>query len=59
MPLTSYWAHSASNALAASDSRAGWQPLSIHLEAVARIARELATAARPTDKTLADLAYIF
>jgi len=58
MPLTSYWAHSASNALAASDSRAGWQPLSIHLEAVARIARELATAARPTDKTLADLAYI-
>ena len=56
MATTSYWAHSAPNSQSGSDSRAGWQLLSIHLEAVARIARELALAARPLDDNLASLA---
>jgi len=58
MPATSYWAHSASNSQPGSDSRDGWQLLSVHLEAVARIARELASAARPLDGNLANLANI-
>jgi len=56
MPPVSYWAHSAPNSQSGSDSRAGWQLLSVHLEAVARIARELASAARPPDERLASLA---
>jgi CRISPR-associated endonuclease/helicase Cas3 len=56
MPPVSYWAHSAPNSQSDSDSRAGWQLLSVHLEAVARIARELASAARPPDERLASLA---
>lgn len=58
MPPISYWAHSAPNSQPGSDSRAGWQPLSDHLEAVARIARELALAACPLDGRLANLASI-
>lgn len=56
MPPISYWAHSARNSLPVSDSRAGWQPLSVHLEAVARIASELASKARPLDDNFASLA---
>ena len=56
MPPVSYWAHSAPNSQSGSDSRAGWQLLSVHLEAVARIACELASAARPPDERLASLA---
>jgi CRISPR-associated endonuclease/helicase Cas3 len=56
MPPVSYWAHSAPNSQPGSDSKAGWQLLSVHLEAVARIARELASAARPPDERLASLA---
>jgi CRISPR-associated endonuclease/helicase Cas3 len=56
MEPTSYWAHSAPNSQPGSDSRAGWQLLSVHLEAVARIASELAAAARPQDDNLARLA---
>lgn len=58
MPPISYWAHSAPNSLPGSDSRAGWQPLSVHLEAVARIARELASVARPRDGNFANLAAV-
>ena len=56
MPPVSYWAHSAPNSQAGSDSRAGWQLLSVHLEAVAGIARELASAAHPLDESFASLA---
>ena len=56
MPHIAYWAHSARDSQPRSDSRAGWQLLSVHLEAVARIARELASAARPLDERLASLA---
>src|ERR1700690_3549990 len=56
MAPNSYWAHSAPNSAPDSDSRAGWQLLSVHLEAVARMARELASAARPLDARLAGLA---
>lgn len=58
MPPVSYWAHSATNSQSGSDSRVGWQLLSVHLEAVARIARELASAARPSDERLAGLAHL-
>ena len=58
MLRTSYWAHSTPNSQPGSNSRAGWQLLSVHLEAVARIARELASAARPLDSNLANLAGI-
>jgi CRISPR-associated endonuclease/helicase Cas3 len=58
MPHTAYWAHSARNSLPGSDSRVEWQLLSVHLEAVARIARDLASAARPLDDNLANLAGI-
>jgi CRISPR-associated endonuclease/helicase Cas3 len=56
MQPTLYWAHSAPNSQPGSDSRAGWQFLSVHLEAVARIAGDLASAARPLDDNLARLA---
>jgi CRISPR-associated endonuclease/helicase Cas3 len=56
MRLDSYWAHSAPNSQPGSDSKAGWQPLSVHLETVARIAHDLASAACPPDKRLATLA---
>jgi len=56
MEPTLYWAHSAPNSQSGSDSRAGWQLLTVHLEAVARIASELAAAARPLDDNLARLA---
>jgi CRISPR-associated endonuclease/helicase Cas3 len=58
MPPISYWAHSAPNSLPGSDSRAEWQLLSVHLEAVARIARELASATRPLDEDLSRLAHL-
>ncbi|MGA9672041.1 MAG: CRISPR-associated helicase Cas3' [Terracidiphilus sp.] len=56
MPRVSYWAHSAPNSESGSNSRDGWQLLSVHLEAVARIARELASAARPPDERFVSLA---
>lgn len=56
MPHIAYWAHSARDSQPRSDSRAEWQLLFVHLEAVARIARELASAARPPDERLASLA---
>jgi CRISPR-associated endonuclease/helicase Cas3 len=58
MPPTFYWAHSAQSSQPGSDSRDGWQLLSIHLEAVARMARDLASAARPLDDSLANLSYL-
>ena len=58
MPPISYWAHSAPNSLPGADSRAGWQPLSVHLEAVSRLAQSMASAARPVDGRLAALAGI-
>jgi CRISPR-associated endonuclease Cas3-HD len=56
MSATSFWAHSAPNSELGSDSRAGWQLLSVHLESVAHMARQLASAARPLDDNLARLA---
>ena len=56
MSQTSYWAHSTPNAIPGSDSRTGWQLLSDHLEAVARLARELAFDTRPTDERFVNLA---
>ncbi|MGD0904513.1 MAG: CRISPR-associated endonuclease Cas3'', partial [Terracidiphilus sp.] len=56
MSLTPYWAHSAPKSLPGSHSTDGWQLLSVHLEAVARIARELASTARPLDENFASLA---
>jgi CRISPR-associated endonuclease/helicase Cas3 len=56
MPPVSYWAHSAPDSQPGSDSREGWQLLSVHLEDVANIARELASAARPSDERFASLA---
>ena len=58
MAPTSYWAHSAPNSRAGSDSRADWQLLSVHLEAVARMAHTLALAAHPLDESFANLASI-
>jgi CRISPR-associated endonuclease/helicase Cas3 len=58
MQPTSYWAHSARNSQICSDSRVGWQLLSVHLEAVARMAHRLASAARPLDESFANLANI-
>jgi CRISPR-associated endonuclease/helicase Cas3 len=58
MQTNSYWAHSAPNSQPGLDSRVGWQLLSVHLEAVSQIARELASAARPLDGSFADLAYL-
>ena len=58
MPPISYWAHSAPDSQAGSDSRDGWQLLSDHLEAVARMTRDFASAARPHDENLANLAYL-
>jgi len=56
MSPDSYWAHSAENSLPGSESRAGWQLLSVHLQAVSQLARELASATRPNDDNLANLA---
>ena len=53
-----YWAHSAPHSAPDSDSRAGWQLLNVHLEAVARMAHDLASAARPIDRNLARLAHL-
>lgn len=58
MSQTFYWAHSAPDSLPGSDSRAGWQPLSVHLTDVAKMARELALATRPGDENFARLAGI-
>jgi CRISPR-associated endonuclease/helicase Cas3 len=58
MPPISYWAHSAPKSLPGSDSRAGWQLLSVHLEAVSRFAQSMASAARPVDGRLTALAAI-
>jgi CRISPR-associated endonuclease/helicase Cas3 len=58
MSPLSYWAHSAKTSLTGSESRVGWQPLSVHLQAVSRLARELASATRPNDGNLANLAAI-
>ena len=58
MSSDSYWAHSAENSLPGSESRAGWQLLSVHLQAVSQLARALASAARPNDGNLASLAAI-
>jgi CRISPR-associated endonuclease/helicase Cas3 len=56
MPHTDYWAHSASDSQPRKDSREGWQLLAEHLEAVARIARELAACAQPKNEQFADIA---
>jgi CRISPR-associated endonuclease/helicase Cas3 len=58
MPSTTYWAHSAANTMSESESRIGWQLLSEHLEGVARMAHDLALAARPHDDRFANLAWI-
>jgi D-mannonate dehydratase len=58
MSLTFYWAHSAPDSLPGSESRDGWQPLSVHLTSVAKIARELALATHPDDDNFARLAGI-
>ncbi len=58
MTQNSYWAHSARNRGANSDSRENWQLLSSHLESVGKLARELASAARPRDAGFADLAHL-
>ena len=58
MSHTFYWAHSAPNLQSGPNSRTGWQPLSIHLEAVAWMARDLAAAARPLDDSFVNLSYI-
>ena len=55
-PDSPYWAHSARGRPAASDSRVGWQPLAEHLEAVGKLAEELAANARPGDERFATLA---
>lgn len=56
MATIPYWAHTAPDSQTNPDSRTGWQLLSVHLEAVARIARDLASAARPCDERFASLA---
>lgn len=53
---SAYWAHSAKGLTADPDSRAGWQRLSVHLEAVAKLSGELAASARPGDERLTKLA---
>ena len=58
MATTDYWAHSAPNSLAGSESRVGWQPLSTHLQAVAKLAQCLASSARPFDENIARLAHL-
>src|ERR1700733_1962761 len=45
-----YWGHSDPNGRPPEDSAAKSQRLSCHLESVAKIAGELARAARPNDK---------
>ena len=56
MEQNSYWAHSTPDSPAGSVLRDGWQPLSVHLNCVSRIAKELASATRPRDSDLANLA---
>jgi CRISPR-associated endonuclease/helicase Cas3 len=51
-----YWAHSAKSPTADPSSRLGWQPLAVHLEAVAALAGDLAASARPGDERFAALA---
>lgn len=58
MTQNSYWAHSSRSRGADSDSRENWQLLSSHLESVGKLARELASAARPRDAAFADLAHL-
>lgn len=53
-----YWAHSAPVAQRDPSSRDGWQRLAVHLEAVGKLTRELARAARPDDGNFADVAEI-
>jgi CRISPR-associated endonuclease/helicase Cas3 len=53
---STYWAHSSRILTSDSGSRVGWQPLAVHLEAVATLAGELAEFARPGDKRFATLA---
>ena len=56
MSETFYWAHSANRPAADTDSREGWQRLSVHLEGVAALAGELAASARPGDERFVALA---
>ncbi len=56
MSKTSYWAHSKRNSDCGTDSREGWQLLSVHLEAVSHQARALAGTTRPMDGHFSDLA---
>ncbi|MHB2009706.1 MAG: CRISPR-associated endonuclease Cas3'', partial [Acidobacteriaceae bacterium] len=56
MSQTSYWAHSGPDSEPEQNSGTGWQLLSVHLEAVSRMARELASATRPLDANFAELA---
>lgn len=56
MSETFYWAHSANRLAADTDSREGWQRLSVHLEGVAALAGELAASARPGDERFVALA---
>ena len=50
---TQYWAHSAKKADSDPSSRAGWQLLAEHLEAVSKLAGDLAALCRPDDKQFA------
>ncbi len=58
MPPTQYWAHSSQSEKSSLDPYAGWQPLSVHLEAVARLSKQLALTAKPKDELLARMAEV-
>lgn len=53
-----YWAHSAQRLASDSSSRAGWQLLAEHLEAVSEIAGRLARLSRPDDMQFAKYAFL-
>lgn len=53
-----YWAHSGEVPTSDHATRFGWQPLADHLEAVARIAGQLAGLARPGDERFSSLAQL-
>ena len=58
MNLSLYWAHSAQRLDSDSSSRAGWQRLAEHLEAVSEIAGRLARLSRPDDVQFTKYAFL-
>lgn len=58
MDLNTFWAHSAQSSDGVQDSREGWQPLSEHLENVAKLSALLAGLAKPNDERFSKLAWL-